>query len=446
MITYEEFCEFIEMPYIISFDNNVLMDLYRNPTQNAKDLLSLFEKIKSKTNITYQVYKEYLNNYKKVRGEEKKKYDKVKNELKSVIENTQRDIEKKIKGYKRYNYKDIGDLQEFLTQKIDEMKNKADSYLSENANEIEENMKFLENDEVKSYIDSLNSIGNILQEISFEKRIEILREGEIRYNNLLPPGYEDIDKEGMDKYGDLFVWKELMSIPEKKKVNIIFTTNDTKEDWWIKDKRDNCVCIRPELEKEFLEKNPEYKIEMLTLDVFYCYMSKHLNIQSLHTTLNLGIHSFINSFMSKRLYYNKVEANLIETVNDIDLTEYALEEFNDSELVWDEWSIDNGSVEIRDEYAIYNFETNGHADFKLYYEDNEGDNIDIGEINIDLVGNVVVKCKINENYQCDDEPEIINIDFHVDFGEFRSMEIIYMERESDAKAEMMDALENYYSH
>ena len=69
---------------------------------------------------------------------------------------------------------------------------------------------------------------NIGGKITFSKKLLILQEGQIRYDNLIPPGFRDSAKVGEAKYGDLFVWKDIIAIAKEKNTNIIFVCNDTK--------------------------------------------------------------------------------------------------------------------------------------------------------------------------------------------------------------------------
>ncbi len=74
-------------------------------------------------------------------------------------------------------------------------------------------------------------------------------DGKIRYENKIPPGFKDAEKasKGEDsyyyfdglrferQYGDLILWKQLLLKASDENVdNIIFITDDSKEDWWYK--------------------------------------------------------------------------------------------------------------------------------------------------------------------------------------------------------------------
>lgn len=105
----------------------------------------------------------------------------------------------------------------------------------------------LANDKIKDAIDTLFKIG---PEFSYSEMTEIAQEGHFRYNEQIPPGYKDAEtKEGFQKYGDLFVWKQILNYARENQKNVILITNDVKVDWF--DSTQNAP--RFELLKEFNE-------------------------------------------------------------------------------------------------------------------------------------------------------------------------------------------------
>lgn len=74
-------------------------------------------------------------------------------------------------------------------------------------------------------------------EFSYEQMIKIAEEGSFRYKENIPPGYEDkSNKNGLHKYGDLFVWKQIIEYAQTVKKDVLFITNDVKVDWYDKEK------------------------------------------------------------------------------------------------------------------------------------------------------------------------------------------------------------------
>ena len=61
---------------------------------------------------------------------------------------------------------------------------------------------------------------------------KIYAEGKERFSKKIPPGFKDDGKEAPLCYGDLVIWKEILSKAEEDSVSVIFVTDDVKEDWW----------------------------------------------------------------------------------------------------------------------------------------------------------------------------------------------------------------------
>lgn len=78
--------------------------------------------------------------------------------------------------------------------------------------------------------------------------MNIVEEGKIRYEFKIPPGHEDSvklksggptegDKLGIQVFGDLIIWKQIIDIAHSQKKNIAFICNDLKIDWcYVTDK------------------------------------------------------------------------------------------------------------------------------------------------------------------------------------------------------------------
>ena len=67
-----------------------------------------------------------------------------------------------------------------------------------------------------------------------------------------PNNKENIQLE-CKKYGDFIIWKQLIEHAIDTKKNVIFVTDDEKEDWW-EEFNGKTIGPRPELSKEFREK------------------------------------------------------------------------------------------------------------------------------------------------------------------------------------------------
>lgn len=108
-------------------------------------------------------------------------------------------------------------------------------------------------DNIKKYKESLNEIKSgitnwnwsdpvtsMYQEIFSEKIIidlkekedDLIKEYEDRINNDIPPGNKDKNKE-FNAIGDFLIWKTILELGKKEKKDIIFVSNDEKNDWLL---------------------------------------------------------------------------------------------------------------------------------------------------------------------------------------------------------------------
>lgn len=70
------------------------------------------------------------------------------------------------------------------------------------------------------------------KEFTYQEMIDIAKEGDYRYLHEIPPGYKDNEKQGLQKYGDLFFWKQVLLHANKQRKDFILVSNDVKSDWY----------------------------------------------------------------------------------------------------------------------------------------------------------------------------------------------------------------------
>jgi hypothetical protein len=101
-------------------------------------------------------------------------------------------------------------------------------------------------------------------------------EGEFRYRNYVSPGFKDDNKEGTQKYGDLIIWKQILSFAKDNNKPIILVSNDKKSDWCIVE--DDDLLPSPDLLKEFRDYS-EQEFYICSFDKFLYAIKKDLNIE-----------------------------------------------------------------------------------------------------------------------------------------------------------------------
>ena len=115
-------------------------------------------------------------------------------------------------------------------------------------------LKFPDTDELKSALSkNLNDLGKSNLVMKAPSQLDLYNwcaEGEMRYKKQIPPGFKDAkNKDGLRKYSDLILWKEIIRYATEKKVNVIFVTDDVKADWW--ENSDGELTFHDKLIQEF---------------------------------------------------------------------------------------------------------------------------------------------------------------------------------------------------
>ena len=324
----------------IVLDTNVILDLARYSLYTSKNVLGIFNECADLIWIPYRVFKEYSKNKYRVFGDLRKRYLSFENNLLSIIDASEKKLENALNSSYKYKYFGNRALSNDISKKMEECREIIISYkntVGTEYNEITSDSPEIIKD-IEKFISDLGTNEQIGKEIGFKEQLEIIKEGELRYKYKLPPGFKDDKKDGMEKFGDLFVWKEILKLPTNKNINnIIFVTNDEKDDWWRKDKHGN-LEIRGELLDEFTEINPNVSIIFMTIGMFQKYASKLYDLYEfgVYVDLNRNDESFIKRVSDRiaddvieEIYnnaYDYLESEDIgsEGIEDVDIVECSL--------------------------------------------------------------------------------------------------------------------------
>lgn len=219
---------------VFVFDTNIFLNLYRYTEVTRESLLRAMQQLSDRIWMPKQVAQELMKDRTKVILDTLKIFDELKEEKDKFI----KDCREKL----RREAKDV---------KIDNMSKEIDKHieiLMKESNYIEK----LEDDKILNQLLQLfeKKVGNGFTETELE---EIKRKGIDRYSKQIPPGYKDFKKgEENNAFGDLIIWKEILSFAKSNKKDIIYVTGDQKEDWWNRVKG-RTLGPRVELRKEFWE-------------------------------------------------------------------------------------------------------------------------------------------------------------------------------------------------
>lgn len=289
---------------IVVFDTSALLDLYYYSSETRNEIFNkAFNYLKGRLWIPAQVYFEYLKNKSKVSEKPILSYERLLTKqskdggyVNSIVDKTKMlqgqsfgEIKNQLKTLKEQTlgtdkhpylspdvYAEYESVLSVVENQLTDFSTKTADFQTRIQKEIEKKITELQSDllpdNVNNAIESSFQIG---KEYSFSKMMEIAREGSFRYSEEIPPGYEDgKEKTGLQKYGDLFVWNQILDCAKSKQKDFIFVTNDVKIDWYEEDKR----TPRFELLKEFREQANK-RIWLLSMKNFIYHVNLLLDDQ-----------------------------------------------------------------------------------------------------------------------------------------------------------------------
>lgn len=223
---------------LIVLDTNFLLDIIQKPTKVAERYIESLERVKNNLYIPYLVALEF--NFRKSGIKKEKHYNITKykdNIIKSldnlkdnVLSHSVINIEKDTKEFSGEMVEEINVFKEKILGILDK---KIATAITEEENTIYEKL--------------IHIIENKIGEKYTQEWIDEIEEmGEERYENKIPPGFDDAEKEVegekvrrygniqyQRKFGDLIIWKDIIKYAQKDdKIGpkVIYVTDDGRSD------------------------------------------------------------------------------------------------------------------------------------------------------------------------------------------------------------------------
>ncbi|QII49039.1 DUF4935 domain-containing protein [Bacillus paralicheniformis] len=237
---------------IIILDTNVLLNLYRYSNETSEKLLTLLKKSKDRLWLPHQIGLEFHLNRTNVILDQQTSYEKIESILKKQSSEIETNLKKELSAYRKKH------VTLSIDSIIEQLKKSINNLVSQISKEKEDHPKLLKNDYFKQQITDIyeNKVGSPYDKSVLES---IKKEADERYQLEIPPGYKDASKKGvkfyngeviLEKYGDYILWKQIIDFAKENETNIIFITDDEKEDWWYFSKG-KTIGPRSELLNEF---------------------------------------------------------------------------------------------------------------------------------------------------------------------------------------------------
>lgn len=433
---------------IAVLDTNILLYMYKCSYIACTNLVQILRRLSNRIKIPNQVYCEYKSNMYKEQDRIDKKYDYFTKDLKKDIDRMKSGICEKIINSRKYQFPDCDELEKSITSLEEQLVKIIEEY--QKKINIEKKNKENQIDEINELIKKFVEDKCIESELPLALKLKYIQEGEFRYKYKLPPGYMDEDKniekaseDNFDnrvrKFGDLFIWKEIIRIgKENPDKEIVFVTNDVKEDWWeinVKNGKKNPIRMREELYKEFVFSTLNSKIRFMTFEQFYSVSATYFNLDDIKTKLELEQYSFIKSeiIQNKRKTINKNTFEEIIKMNPLDIDEEYLK-YDETEHI-DNLKVNEQSLNFKDEMAIYNVVIEFEKEV-LVMETRY--NLECESALLNIVLNIQINRDIKDKKELDLKYNFLKINV------LSEKEIDMDDYETEGKIELGEILEDYY--
>ncbi|PKH07045.1 PIN-like domain-containing protein [Moritella sp. Urea-trap-13] len=265
---------------LVSFDTNILLNLYRYEKSISADIISQIRSLKRNKFfdiwLPHQVALEFNLQRKATFKKQERAIHAIEDEFKS--------FKKTIEGLSKIGGKnsEVFPLKKELGVHFDTIGNIIKDYLPKTRSQDSSDPV------INNVYDIFNGV--VGDSYSQEDMANIEREGEFRFSNNIPPGYDDEGKEiiysysGVKinaKYGDYILWKQLIDKASQEQLTVVLVTGDVKSDWQSKE----YSRVRPDLITEFKLKTGQ-DFYALTLPDFQRFFDSKLKRKLSDKTTN----------------------------------------------------------------------------------------------------------------------------------------------------------------
>jgi hypothetical protein len=229
---------------VFVLDANVLLNLYRYTPETRDELLRVLTEYSERIWLPHQAALEYHQNRLGVIQQLADSYNNTQKVLKDSLNKIETELQSSV-GKGRHPFIASRDLMEKIKGTFAELERELKELEANHPNLITED----------PILDAITTLfdGKVGMHYSEEPLGKIYRDGKNRYENKIPPGYQDTDKKGLEQYGDLVLWLQIIDYAKDNKRSIILITDDRKSDWWLKS-NGQTIGPNPQLRDEIISK------------------------------------------------------------------------------------------------------------------------------------------------------------------------------------------------
>jgi len=261
------------------FDANVLLNLYGYAKQTRDDFFSILQAVNDKLWIPYHVGLEY----------QRRRLSVIRNE--KVVFNDIDQCLEKIQSVFKGDFEKLALKRRF--PKLFDNTEKLEKEISKSISNYKKSVQHWDNEQpcVRSHDEIRERLNNFFNGKVGEKPEdqkwldELYEEGKERFTKKIPPGFKDSGKGSSEEdkhfyndglyyerqYGDLILWKQLIIESKNDNIeNVIFVTDDAKEDWWYQIKSNGKKTVGPlaELQSEIYRESNIRNFHMYSTSTF----------------------------------------------------------------------------------------------------------------------------------------------------------------------------------
>ena len=221
--------ELLDEGYALVLDTNVLLNVYRYSPEFSEFALECLRAVSNHIILPATVHLEYSRHQRPSFAAMERRFAEIGNETEKQITIAKAKILDSCANLVRLQYPDVDDLKTSLSEKLEAVQTAFDNYFEDHAS-----LDLIQHS--WSGTDLLAALEGTLPVMITPTQEEIYcwcDEGEKRYKKQIPPGFKDAkNKDGVRKYSDLIIWKEILKYAKTHQKDIIFVTDDVKADWW----------------------------------------------------------------------------------------------------------------------------------------------------------------------------------------------------------------------
>lgn len=352
--------------YIIILDTNVLLNIYRYSPEFSEFGMECLLAIKDYIYLPATVRLEFGKHCRAAFANMEARVKKASKETTDRINKAKENILASCINLERLKFSDVGDFKEGLTAILDNLTKYAFDFFDERKGLELISHYWGKNDKVAELVKYIADDARVMVEPSQEEIFAWCEEGEERYKKGNPPGFKDAkNKDGVRKYGDLIIWKEILKFSRENNKNIIFITDDVKSDWW--ETNEEKRTFHNSLISEFSKTG--HTINAYESQTFYSLLSSEYGIvqsDAVEMALKMTDEDYC-SYIEDTVFEHIIDDLAYSgcTYIDEDSAHIGTEGFEEMEIT--EWSFESAERVSRDDESVtYQFKYNVKTEATSY--------------------------------------------------------------------------------